>query len=263
MSDDLRGWNGRGRSEPDAIRQLLARLAEQDRRIAALERGSPLRAAGIGMTPDGMTVDSSLDVLGALSSTGSASFGGDTTISGALEVTGSIDVSGDASFSGDTTIGGNAAVTGTLSLPAGIIDNDALANPLEARADYNDVTNIPYTTTETNRAPVTIQVPNGFTTAIITSVTTAYGFNSTSNDSGIAVRARVETSGGGFRYTGISLQGLPANWSGTAQATLITAIDVSDSTWIRALSQVQAGWSHIPADPNHFVATDVQVMFTR
>jgi len=74
------------------------------------------------------------------------------------------------------TVGGSLDVTGpmvvggTLSLPAGIIDNAALANPIEVQSIYLDVQNFAVTTSWATLASATITVPAGFTSALVTVV---------------------------------------------------------------------------------------------
>ena len=82
---------------------------------------------------------------------------------GSLDVSGDLDVGGTADFSGDTTIGGNLAVTGTLSLPAGIINNDALTNPVLFDGGGGAVTNFAVSTTHATLGTVTKTVPAGCT----------------------------------------------------------------------------------------------------
>jgi len=89
---------------------------------------------------------------------------GEQTVDGSLNVTGNLEVSG------------HAAITGTLSLPAGIINNDALASPVEVGSIYLDVTNFGLTTSWVSLASATVTVPAGFTSALVT-VTGQVGAN--------------------------------------------------------------------------------------
>src|SRR5690606_16349112 len=79
-------------------------------------------------------------------------------VEGDQEVTGTLDVGGTAAFSGDTEIGGNLKVTGTLSLPAGIIDNDALANPVRYDSGFANSVDHP-TITTSEQALATFSIP--------------------------------------------------------------------------------------------------------
>lgn len=135
--------------------QMNARiLADLYRRADDADRGAPLRAGGVGA--GGITIK-----------------GGSLRI----EAGGNIEVDGDATFGGDTTVGGNMRVTGTLSLPAGIIDNAALANPLqmtEAEGD-NDGFGIP--TDSTVMASCQLTVPPGFSRALVVAAGTCTAYN--------------------------------------------------------------------------------------
>ena len=90
-----------------AVDALMNRIRKLEGLIAELTKGSPLRQAGMGVSP------------------GQVDFNGDIVIGGRIFTTGS------AEFSGNTKIGGSLEVTGTLSLPAGIINNEALASPAD------------------------------------------------------------------------------------------------------------------------------------
>ena len=131
----------------DVIRKQGDRLRDSTKNL--------LGSAGIRLKPGRMVVEQSLDVEGDLTATGS------TTIGGRLDVT------GNARFSGDTTIGGNAAITGTLSLPAGIIGNDALATPIEMGAANASQTGFALSGTSTPLAVGVIPIPAGFSRATV------------------------------------------------------------------------------------------------
>ena len=96
---------------PETGRTLTGYLVDQRRQAGRQANSSSFNRSGMSATAEGeTTVD------------------GDLIIDGTETVNGPLAVHGTAAFDGDTTIGGNAAITGTLSLPAGIIDNEALAH---------------------------------------------------------------------------------------------------------------------------------------
>lgn len=139
---DADGWNGPRRHGEDGVTRLVNEMKKLDQRLSAVERGAPLRSAGISVTEDGMVVDRS------------------------LAVTGDLDVTGDAEFSGDTTIGGNASITGTLSLPNGIIDNDALTSPMTQDSGFGNSAAFAIPNASGNTlALFTVEVPAGYTKA--------------------------------------------------------------------------------------------------
>lgn len=104
---DTDGWNGPRRHDEAGLGRLMNEIATLKRQVAELQRGAPLRAAGIGASPEGLTVHSSLNVDGSLAATG------DTTIGGTL------DVGADTTISGNTELGGNLGVTGDLQVRDG------------------------------------------------------------------------------------------------------------------------------------------------
>lgn len=82
---------------------------------------------------------------------------------------GTLNVDGALDVAGELNVGGNMAVTGTLSLPAGIIDNDALAHPAAATAWHDEKHAFTIATSLTNYLTHTIVPPSSrYTTAAVT-----------------------------------------------------------------------------------------------
>ncbi len=225
-------------NSPEPFADLVAKIQAMQRELGDLT-SSLLRSAGISVSPEGMTVDRALEVLGQ------------------MNVQGDLDVSGGAVFSGDMRI------EGTLSLPAGIIDNEALANPIESRSNHNAATGFAWTTAEIDRAPVAITVPPGFTKATVTAVASAYAYNALANPSGYGwVRAYVQVSGTVWRYTAASTIRLDPDWAGSANALLVYTFDVTDGQTLTAWSRLSA--SHgLAAIPQHYADTVMHVLFHR
>jgi len=97
-----------------------------------------------------------------------------TEVDGSLNVVGSLNVSGPA------------VITGTLSLPAGIIDNAALASPVVPQAVYfSDSHTLIAASAIVSTA--TFTVPAGFTSAIVSVAVQANGVNqnTTGGDDGL------------------------------------------------------------------------------
>ncbi|MEP7369872.1 MAG: hypothetical protein ABI662_09470 [Dermatophilaceae bacterium] len=113
---------------------------------------------------------------------------GFTQVDGTLTVVGTLDVLGPM------------AVSGTLSLPAGIIDNDALSTPVMSQAIYALASNFALSTTLTAVCTSTVTVPAGFTTAAVnmTARTIAFNPNTTGGANG---------AGGDYYYTQPSIGG--------------------------------------------------------
>jgi hypothetical protein len=129
---------------PDANPTLTAYLVRQQRQAERQANSSAFNRSGTSVTAEGVTeVDGELDVTGALVVNGTE------TVNGTLNVTGAM------------------VIGGTLSLPAGIINNDALTSPTVPQSIYATTNTYVVTTTETTRAAVTVTVPAGFTAAVV------------------------------------------------------------------------------------------------
>lgn len=134
--------------EQDGIKKLFGIIRQMQTQIRE-SASNLLTTAGIHIAPTGMTIDTGLTVSGSIASTGSADFAGPTTIGGTLDVAGAM------------------SVLGTLSLPAGIIGNDALASPISADSASASQTNFAVSTADTTYAAGSIPVPAGFTRALV------------------------------------------------------------------------------------------------
>jgi len=141
-------------------------LRQQERKAQRQQQSSAFARSGTTVVAEDVTeVDGTLDVVGAL------------IVDGTETVNGPLAVHGTAAFDGDTTIGGNAAITGTLSLPAGIIGNDALTSPVVPQAVYFNASNFSLNTSPAVKASQTITVPAGFTSAVVSVTARIYAAN--------------------------------------------------------------------------------------
>lgn len=100
---------------------------------------------------------------------------------------------------------GAVRIEGTLSLPAGIIDNDALANPIATVTSQSGLNNYAITTTTTVRETVSFTVPAGFTKAHVISIATAMGYNNSGGYDALYVQSVVRGVQGGELFTGASV----------------------------------------------------------
>lgn len=150
-----------GATLPDGIDQIPRRIQELERRVSELAAADPLRTAGLVTAPNQLTVQ------------------------GNLNVTGTENVSGSLNVTGPMTVGG------TLSLPAGIIGNAALANPVvpgRAQADEGYPTGFTLTALDVAHAVATITVPTGFTQCNVVAISTARGISNTDWNFGMKTR---------------------------------------------------------------------------
>lgn len=141
---------------PDPMSDLVQRLVQLRRDLNDVT-SAILKSAGIEVSPDGMTINSALDVLGT------------------LDVAGTLDVSGTANVGGQLNVTGDALFSGNLSVPNGSITNAALANPVTAQVGQNSAGYPAFTipTSWGDYATVSIPVPTGFTSASVMVMSTA------------------------------------------------------------------------------------------
>ena len=124
-----------GQFAPRGEDWLVREVQTLRRELNELRAANPFGAMGVKPMPDGLVVE------------------GYETVNGPLEV------NGDANFNGAMSI------TGTLSLPAGIIDNDALTNPVVLSTAGLSQNNFAVPTSDSVYAQATVTVPDGYTRA--------------------------------------------------------------------------------------------------
>lgn len=205
-------------NNPDGLSgDLASRLRGTDSRIGKIERGAPLSAAGIHVSPEGMTIDSELHVTG------------------------------------DTVI------DGTLSLPAGIINNEALASPVKPGQVGVTTTNFGMSTTATAKSASSIEVPDGFTSALILATAHVAALNSTGVGEFLYVGAQI----GSVTPAYIPHPVAAGSWvagSGTA-SRIIPGLTGGSTIAIAAMAKSNAGtWS---ASASAIATIDAIVQFFR
>lgn len=256
----MTGLQAPGRqNSPEPFSDLVAKIRSMQGELGDVT-SSVLRSAGIAVATALTTFDRVVKVVGGLI------VEGPSTLSGAVDISGDLDVTGDAAFSGTTTIGGNASITGTLSLPAGIIDNDALANPVEADSENLSTSGMTFTGSMVEYATKTFIVPAGFTKAIIFGA----GNGGLVNGSGSTVYLFTQTfawspTTGTSAWGAISQSVIPAGTQGTVSSNLATVLTLTGAPGqtidVYAKAAVTGG---APAgDPGNFVGVGAVVMYTR
>jgi hypothetical protein len=189
-----------GSNLPAGEDHVMRRLADIERRMREMQAADILKPAGLQARPNGMTVFGELDVSGPMAVTGPATIGGTlgvtgpTTISNTLATTGATTIGGTLGVTGVTTLGattgvtgalnvsGPMAVTGTLSLPAGIINNAALTNPVVPGQGFGGNTGFAMAVASTGGADlvtVNVTVPAGFTQCVVAAFGRVQAYNST------------------------------------------------------------------------------------
>ncbi|MDV8147248.1 hypothetical protein [Arthrobacter sp. B10-11] len=150
---------------------VIRRLKDLERTVQQLAAANQLATAGIKAVPGGIVVE------------------GSQTVNGPLTI------------NGDSEVNGALAINGPLTLQSGIIQNDALANPVQIGTASNGLNNYAITTASTVRATVTLTVPDGFTEAVVTATATAMGQNSTATTDYLYCMAVIQGISGGELYT--------------------------------------------------------------
>lgn len=175
---------------------LIRRVQDLERIVRELQAQDVLKTAGIIAAPNQITVQ------------------GNETVSGTLSVTGNETVSGALNVTGPMTVGG------TLSLPAGIINNDALANPVIPAYGYANANTYPIPAGQANRvtrASISFTVPTGCTKALISAVSQDTGTNSGTGFDYLQSYVLIGT-GGAYAYCPSPTT--PAGYSTTSLATM-------------------------------------------
>jgi len=131
----------------------------------------------------------------------------------------SVTAEDEVTVDGSLIVTGPMAVGGTLSLPAGIIDNDALANPVVFDAGYANADGFTTSTTAADLASFTVAVPAGFTQAVVQASAMIFVYNGTATYSYLRDRIYVDRVGQTSQYSRLLLTALPA--PGSASSAMI------------------------------------------
>jgi len=159
---------------------LVRRIKDLERTVQQLAAANPLGAAGIRAIDGGIVVE------------------GSETVNGPL------------------TINGPATITGALSLPAGIIGNDALQAPVYPAVYHADIQNISITNgPNVEILGADVAVPAGYTQALVSlTITMNMTNNSASTD---------------LAYVGANINGTSPGWASVASATVGQAISLNNT----------------------------------
>lgn len=246
----------------------LRRYLEQQKRLAnRAGDASPFTRSGSGVTAvDEVTYEGVLKVLGQMVVDGTLTVNGPLTVTQTADITGTTHIGGATDIDGTlnvdaaATFGGAVAVTGTLSLPAGIIDNAALAHPVVPASFYAAASNF--------------AVPNAWTTVVEHSLTTPAGF---SQAIVIATAwARIQNTSGAVASsygTLASINGvagpwdddraIPINYFGNLQATYATLVSgLTEGETIPILTRVFSSPA-LSADPDNEATINGVVLWLR
>jgi hypothetical protein len=155
---------------------------------------------------------------------------------------------GGTDFDGYVNVNGPMSITGALNLPAGIIGNEALANPLKTGSAGFTASNQSFNTTTTDYGTQPITVPAGFTNAVVMNGVSAGAVNSTTAGAYLYVAAGIDGVGGGEMptyanagyYASASAFAIRTLTGLTAGATINASVQVrtSSGAWAAASGNV-------------------------
>jgi hypothetical protein len=232
-----------GQFAPKGEDWIPRKLADLERQIQQLAAANPFASMGIRPMPDGLIVDGYETVNGPL------------VVNGDSEFNGPMDVNGNADFNGAMSI------TGTLSLPAGIINNDALANPLTPLVAHADVANFALTTgANVEKTRTTITVPSGFTQALIYATASMNAKNYNGSTDSMYLACTVNGSAPGWSGQQSVMAGEVGHCTKTVASLLSPA---GSSFYVNAKASSGAmNWAASTGDQNT-INLDVMVLFLR
>lgn len=199
-----------------AVDALMNRIKKLEGLVAELTKGSPLRQAGMGVSP------------------------------------------------GQVDFDGNVVISGTLSLPAGIIDNDALANPLAFSADSANGDGFAIPLAETTVASRTLLVPAGFTTAVVQGIGSVFGMNTSAALDYLFARVYIDWPGGTAAGRQLITPLTASNGSGSLSVNrqqVITGLTAGQPVTVRIA--VKSSFTGLPAAPQNGASINVMATWAR
>jgi hypothetical protein len=242
--------------QPPYEQMLMAEIRKLQNQIDALRQS--VTGFGLQIDPQGdLIFDGSRGDLD-ITNGGNLNVDGNLAVGGTETVTGNLVVSGTETVGGTLHVTGNTVIDGTLALPAGIIGNDALANPVRPATAHNDAAGYSLTTTATEKARVTISVPSGFSQALVMG-----SINATAKNTSAAqdfLDGYVDIIGLNPGYD--SLSDGPTNASiGIANVSTALLTGLGSTFYVRAM--LRSGSASWTADSINSVNVDALVLFLR
>lgn len=237
MADDLDGIP-RATYESDPMRALWKKIDGLQERIFTLERAAPARSMSL-TGADGSKITFDPEAI--------QGFNGLQELMFRL-----------ASADGTALFKGPVVIEGTLSLPAGIINNEALSSPLQPGSAGLTQSNFALATSPGVRAQASITVPPGYTQALVMNGVSAGAANTTASHDFLYVAASINGTGGGETATTVYTGTL-----GSASAWAIRTLTGLNGGNITVETRVRSGNAAWPANGANFANTNALVLFLR
>lgn len=178
---------------------------------------------------------------------------------GGTDLDGFVNVNGPLTVNGTQTVNGPMTITGTLSLPSGIIDNDALAAPLEPQTIYADADGFTLTPTEQDFCVTTFTVPAGYRKAVIVATGTVNTYNTNASADYLWARAYINSSFGRRMFALMDATSGPASLTVNKQ-TLMT--DLTDGEVITCKLRLASQTANVTSSSNG-ASMNAFALFTR
>jgi len=176
-------------------------------------------------------------------------------------LTGIKPLAGGTDLDGFVNVNGAMSITGTLSLPAGIINNDALANPSVPYAAHTDIANFALSTgPNVEKLRITIPVPVGFTRAHVFAAAKMNAYNNNASRDEMYMECQINGVAPGFSSE-VSAQANSIGFAASNAAAVLTG--VSGSFYVSVVaSSYSMPWAASTGDQNS-INLDVFVTFLR
>lgn len=179
---------------------------------------------------------------------------------GGTDLDGFVNVNGPLAVNGNSTFNGAMSITGALNLPAGIIGNDALANPTEPQASHADAAAFSITTgANVEKLRATITVPAGFTKAAVYGTATMSVYNNSGSLDSCYLAFRV--NGGQIGWS--NQVGAPASQRVLSVASGSGIITGLNGGTIYVSADASTGVNAWSVDNNNTINIDALVTFYR
>lgn len=191
---------------------------------------------------------------------GGTDLDGFVNVNGPLVVNGTSGINGPQTVNGSQTVNGPMTITGTLSLPAGIIGNDALANPSTSVASHAQADSFSITTgANVEKLRATITVPAGFTKAAVYGTATMSVYNNSGSLDSCYLAFRVN----GAQIGWSNQVGAPASQRVLAVAAGSGIITGLNGGTIYVSADASTGVNAWNVDNNNTINIDALVTFYR
>ncbi|MEV7472217.1 hypothetical protein AB0N33_00705 [Pseudarthrobacter oxydans] len=178
---------------------------------------------------------------------------------GGTDLDGFVNVNGPLTVNGTQVVNGPMTITGTLSLPAGIIGNDALTDPLVISTSGVSQNNFATSTGATAYASATVTIPDGYSRADVQCMVVGGAINSTATGDYLYVASSINGVAGGETPQAAAASGGYAS----AAANGIRSLTGLAGGTITVACQIRSGGAAWTASTSNFANMNAVIFFRR